>query len=265
MSMRPKNAELRSMTDRQVVGATYYQGGYAEIQRNGIGGAGGAGGRKQDITTLSAKSRNKLLFTACTTSVEFGSMITLTYGAQFPLDGVKVKSHLSKIVKRLKRWGIVDYIWFLEFQKRTAPHFHILVDYEPTGTDNRNCWLGRAWSEVIEASEVKYSSLLDRRVRSHKSAVTMSNSSDKSWEKVRTDKGAVRYLAKYALKTTQKTVPDTFRKVGRYWGTSKGVVENKVGSIEIPLTATDLRIWLNAVGHTTKDWDVIPKLLYGLT
>lgn len=264
MSARPKNADLRSITDRQVVGATYYKNGYAEVMRSGVGGMGIEIGQKQQITEMTAKSRNKLLWTACTTSVVFNSMITLTYGTEFPLEGLAVKSHLSAIIKRLKRWGVKEYIWFLEFQKRTAPHFHVLVDYAPARRDGRLEWLGVSWAKVIGAGPELYSSLLDRKVRSHKDAVERSNTYAKSWEGVKTGDGAIRYLAKYALKTSQKTVPSSYRNVGRFWGVSRGVRENKVESLEMPLNGPELRVWLLSLGHTTKDWDVIPKYLYGM-
>lgn len=256
--------EIRAITDSQVSGVRYYENGYAEVLRTGKLGGQVERGERAQIEEFSAKSRNKMLFTVCTTKVQFNSLITLTYGVEFPLGGNLVKAQFVKMLKRLKRYGIKEYVWYLEFQKRNAPHFHVMVDKKVTKGDGRLDWLGTSWGKVIGANGVKYSSLRDRTVRDQYSSVVKANSSPRAWEAVKSRDGAIRYMAKYALKTRQKDVPENYRNVGRFWGVSSGVRRERIDSLDLSMGGQDLRVWLGAVGHTTKDWDVVPKYLYGI-
>jgi len=89
-------------------------------------------GKRQRVTALSPRALNRLAILATSTPVRFKSLITLTYGANFVLDGTKVKYHLNFMLTKLRRsYGKFDYLWFLEFQARGAPHFHILVTLPP--------------------------------------------------------------------------------------------------------------------------------------
>ena len=60
------------------------------------------------------------------TQVEFRSMLTLTYPQHYPMDGSIVKTDVGAVVQKIRRreW---EYLWFLEFQKRGAPHLHVLL------------------------------------------------------------------------------------------------------------------------------------------
>src|SRR5512146_128055 len=78
------------------------------------------------ITMLSDDSLKRLAFVANNANVDFRSMITLTYPNEFPVSGKVCKQHLDAMLKALKRkcGDGLQYLWFLEFQKRGAPHFH---------------------------------------------------------------------------------------------------------------------------------------------
>jgi len=76
-----------------------------------------------------------------------GLFLTLTYHTSEP-TGKDVKNHLHAFVQRLRRkwkgskWSLV---WRLEYQKRGAPHIHMLiwgVRYE------RKEWFKRCWHEI---------------------------------------------------------------------------------------------------------------------
>lgn len=55
------------------------------------------------------------------------AMLTLTYPSDFPPADV-AKRHLRAFLKRLfRRFPRIGVLWRLEFQKRGAPHFHLLV------------------------------------------------------------------------------------------------------------------------------------------
>ncbi|GAH86880.1 unnamed protein product, partial [marine sediment metagenome] len=56
-------------------------------------------------------------------------MVTLTYPAVFPKNGKVVKKHLNVMLKWLKyRLPAKNYLWFFEWQRRGAPHVHILLE-----------------------------------------------------------------------------------------------------------------------------------------
>jgi len=53
--------------------------------------------------------------------------VTVTYGQKFP-DGKTSKRHLKMFIQRLKRkYPRVAGVWRIEFQKRHAPHYHLLL------------------------------------------------------------------------------------------------------------------------------------------
>jgi hypothetical protein len=135
----------------------------------------------------------------------YDHMITLTYPAEFPLDGRTVKEHLDRIAQKLVAYGHVELnrvqqaprvFWFLEFQGRGAPHFHLFTNF---GIAPRT--LSEMWYNIV-GSDDKRHLMAGTRV-----------------EKLRTGKGGtVSYAAKYASKSEQKTVPAGFEGVGRFWG-----------------------------------------------
>ena len=86
--------------------------------------------------------------------------VTLTY----PKDwrdwcptGKAAKLHLYQLAHRWEyRYGYPAWVWKLEFQRRGAPHFMILVD-RPGERTEFEAWLHTAWSEVVTAgSDAKH-------------------------------------------------------------------------------------------------------------
>jgi hypothetical protein len=123
------------------------------------------------------------------------------------------KRHLDLFQKRvtryLKRFGITGWgcLWFLEFQTRGAPHFHLLF-FGLKGT--RNCfplalfmkWLSSAWAEIVGHSD-------SFEYQKHLNAGTKA-------EIYRSQHFG--YALKYASKLEQKSVPAEFSDIGRFWG-----------------------------------------------
>jgi len=93
----------------------------------------------------------------------------------------------------------------------------------------------------------------------------VSNRHRDAWQAIRSEDGSIRYLSKYALKTYQKEVPVVYRNVGRFWGASRGVASRKIPSVKLEMSGADLRVWLASIDHTAREWDVVPKFLFGLT
>ena len=155
-----------------------------------------------DVVEFSRKSRERLRFVATNTEANFNTLITLTYPFDFPSDGQIVKGHLHKFLGWLCHEYPGQYLWFIEFQRRGAPHFHVL--YRPLlATFVPFNKVARMWYTIVGSG--------DKR---HLHAGTRV-------ERIRCTNGAAHYAVKYAQKMTQKRVPVGYRHVGRFWACSR--------------------------------------------
>lgn len=82
-------------------------------------------------------------------------LVTLTYPADWLTvapEGASVKKHLDRFRKRwIRRFdGPPVGVWKLEFQRRGAPHFHLLVA-RPAGCDSFDfrLWIAQTWASVV--------------------------------------------------------------------------------------------------------------------
>jgi len=129
-------------------------------------------------------------------------MHTLTYPSVFPQDGSIVKNHLRRYCQELsreaKRRGLIQFsvFWFLEFQSRGAPHFHL---FTTSFFSYKRCAL--IWYAIVDSGDSKH---LKAGVRVE------------TIKKGRS--GIISYARKYARKQEQKVVPAFFENVGRFWG-----------------------------------------------
>lgn len=232
-------------------------------------------GDRKPIMELTPKARKMMAFTVLATGAEFNSMITLTYGAMYPTDGLTVKLHLKRVLQWLKRYGVEDLIWFLEFQKRGAPHFHVLTDlFEPTILDR--AVLGMAWLKAqgwdlsrampvfegwpAEVNRVAYQTDLEMLEKQFKFLLH-----EKTWEAIHTDDGARRYAMKHALKPWQKTVPAEYSNVGRWWGCTKSVRDKIKPVADWELNDETLRQIATDCNSWVADKPVIPKYILDLS
>ena len=153
------------------------------------------GGKRGRIVGFSAASARRLLFCA-RNFPGLSVMLTLTYPGDFPLDGRTVKNHWRRMRQWFSRRGNASGLWFLEFQARGAPHFHVFMPSEVPKND-----VAAAWYEIVGSGDIR-----------HLWAGTRT-------EALRNPQAAGAYAAKYASKTVQKDVPEGFLDVGRFWGT----------------------------------------------
>lgn len=184
------------------------------------------GGRRGEITELSEAARGRLAARAWALTAEGyepAGMITLTAPANWSeiyvcdADGVTLgggrvlKRHLDTFRKRLgrflARYGVGEWsaLWFLEFQRRGAPHIHLMLfgcKLSPALLRALRSWCGPAWSSIV-GNPSKFEQ------EKHKRAGTRV-------EKMKCKHFG--YAVKYATKTEQKEVPTYFRDVGRFWG-----------------------------------------------
>jgi len=189
-----------------------------------------------EITEFSKKSRLRLAFVASNTPVVFRTMITLTYPKVYPTDGKAVKDHLGAFLAWVRKdRGACEYLWFLEFQARGAPHIHLMYDFHiGRHHDTRTAFRFRcsaSWYNIVSSGDEK-----------HLAAGTRC-------EALRKYDGAARYAIKYAHKMRQKAVPPDYQNVGRFWGYSQGVKPQP--EAEFQCTEDDLRALV-------EDWEYAP-------
>ena len=173
----------------------------------------------------SRKSRKKLLFLANNCGVEWLSLLTLTYPECWPTSGRVCARHLHNFFRAVERiWPGFRYLWVREFQRRGAPHWHILFDHAGTGrrlTYRRpegfegppslgwvslHRWASRRWQETI--ADFGTPAGIRAGIR---------------WEELRSKDGGAAYIARYAGKREQKTIPWGFEHPGRWWSPSNDV------------------------------------------
>lgn len=152
--------------------------------------------------TAGSSGRMRRYLRECLPDYKF--MLTLTYPGFFPSNGQTVKHHLKRFLQELKRYvarcgGDVERFsafWFLEFQGRGAPHYHLfLTDQFPKD------WVATTWYFIVGSDDVR-----------HQQAGTRI-------ESIRAGRaGIMAYAAKYAVKNEQKVVPTDYENVGRFWG-----------------------------------------------
>lgn len=153
------------------------------------------GGRRNSISGFTRASCRRLLFTA-RNFPGLAVMVTLTYPSEFPADGRLVKDHWRRMRQWFVRNGCPVGLWFLEFQQRGAPHFHVFM---PTRVEAMK--VARAWYRIVGSGDER-----------HLWAGTRT-------EALRRPHAAGTYAAKYAAKADQKEVPEDYENVGRFWGT----------------------------------------------
>lgn len=160
--------------------------------------------QRNGITCLSASAAVRMRRYLRECRSDYRVFITITYPYSYPCDGRLCKEHLRRFLQELRRdidrrGGDGDRyssFWFLEFQERGAPHFHIFT------TDEFNKrWVARTWYRIVGSED-------DRHLRAGTRI-----------ESIRAGRaGTISYASKYAAKEAQKLVPDNFFNVGRFWG-----------------------------------------------
>ena len=170
------------------------------------------------INAFSDASRRRLRFSAANSSSELISQMALTYHNSNP-SGSDVKKHLNAFLTWLRRRvPALAYLWVLEFQTRGVPHVHLFLNIpaEPGGELQND--MARAWNRITDESK--------SHLAFHQHAKNFI-----AW-----DMGSASYLTKYLDKEAQKSVPEGFGWVGRFWGASRGLVGSPV-----QLTADEIR------------------------
>jgi hypothetical protein len=171
------------------------------------------GGRRGSITSWTPGSRRRMVraLAECSLTGHGWSMLTLTY----PGDWIAVApspevahEHLRSLQKRWeRRFGRARGAWKLEFQRRGAPHFHLLIQLPAVALSVIRAWVARQWYEIVGSHD-------ERHLRAGTSV-------DVSWRGWDGPSAIARYFGKHGLWTTkeyQHDVPEAWDTSGRWWG-----------------------------------------------
>lgn len=198
------------------------------------------GGLRKEITTFSPEARRRLRFLLRNTIDRMEVCLHLTYPAEFPASGQVCKKHLRTFLDCLRERKI-SYVWVMEFQRRGAPHFHLLID---SRLDKE--WISKAWYRIVKSGDEKH-----LRAGTRIEAIDNEENRNK----------IINYLLSYIAKSYQKAVPSDFSQVGRFWGCSQGLLKEKqrwstAGDYRSVRRSTRrLRKWYkNKLGQSGIDW-----------
>jgi hypothetical protein len=259
-----------------VVGVFIYSNGVMEIRRKsklqGKMEYDKNGRKERDIVRFTPKSMARLVATINATDTDFRTMITLTYPGLFPKNGKHIKADLNRFLNIFRRQYPSEYLWFLEFQKRGAPHFHLLTEHDAI-TPRMRVAVSEAWVSGIARGDwyrisVAKEALKNTRVcewdlfRKHLVNAYSFAMRKKTWEMLRSVDGAKRYVTKYAVKEYQKDPPEGFKGVGRFWGCSKNTKLRD--GVYVDAEEQELRSFLEEQAHATANWEVLPKYLFSV-
>lgn len=183
--------------------------------------------------------------------------MTLTYGRDYPTSGRLVAKHRNAFLTWLRRkFQVLSYVWFLEFQRRGAPHLHLLLSLPSPGRKLED-ETGTRWCKIVAKD---YPGTYEKMLKVH---CFSGDQKDRMWSDIRERDGANRYMRKYAGKQSQKRKPEAYLDVGRFWGNSRDVKKPVEEMLKCKMSGDDLRALLCAYGR--KDiakWEVLPKFIH---
>ncbi len=160
---------------------------------------------RAEINSFSSSSKRRLRFIAVNAFPGLVSQFAMTYHERL-VDGYQLKIDLDNFLRSLRReYRQIGYLWILEFQRRHFPHLHLFLT-SPV-TSKLHSFLASSWHRIAEPDS-----------RSHLN-FHLHDKNFIPWE-MRTGS----YLCKYLDKERQKMVPSGFFGVGRFWGSSRGLV-----------------------------------------
>lgn len=137
-----------------------------QLRRDLLSGRDTAPDGVSQIRVWSSRSRSRMVevlgtldYSAFFATGEAPAMVTLTYPGDWLAvapDAVESRRHLLLLRKRFERaWGRrLLAVWKREFQRRGAPHFHLLM-VPPAGLVNGQSfaqWLSSTWASIVGAS-----------------------------------------------------------------------------------------------------------------
>lgn len=218
-------------------------------------------GVRATITEWSRRSRTRLV--RAIAELDFSklmagdpcAMVTLTYARDWlsaAPNGKATKQHLRLFqLAWRRRWGssLVG-VWKLEFQRRGAPHVHILT--VPPRSKHFRAWLSQTWADIVDHQDP-----VDRA--RHLLAGTAVDYAEGA--RCRDPRRCAVYFLKHSSKTVdskeyQHIVPEAWRELGQgpgrfwgYWGLRKSTVTLELDPADFVSVRRVLRRWGEANGR----------------
>lgn len=181
-----------------------------ELKRFGEGRTGG--GQRGVVSGFSESSRSRMMKKISQLSKNILPVfVTLTYPAEFPVDRDIYKYHLHAFFMALKsHYPKFGAIWKLEFQKRGAAHYHLLLWGVPLAERDL---IARLWCQVVGSQD-----------RQHLAwhLGQLGNGNDHCVQEIRSWGGVVSYAAKYMSKLPEVQESGEYI-TGRIWGV-RGII-----------------------------------------
>jgi hypothetical protein len=169
------------------------------------------GGERGEIEVFSRASRRRLFRELHKLIFKTVTFITLTYPSEFPVACKVYKANLKEYRRRFEiKWGAARAIWRLEFQKRGAPHFHIMYLDLPFIPVWEIAWMWKCvchtWDMAHEVNGVDLKLITDARE----------------------GRLIAQYLSKYIAKVDERSGKHDREHTGRWWGRWNIVDERKM-------------------------------------
>lgn len=168
-----------------------------------------------------------------------------------------------------------NYLWFIEFQTRGAPHIHILTDVKLSEIARTRQEMAEHWAQLVEPPGLLYTPVeykprrrkftAKREALTTQEAVSIVHQYPNVWEILRSPDGAARYVVKYATKAEQKLVPTDYANCGRFWGTPSHLSIKKLISGTVLTSDLDVLGMADAMGRDILHWSYLPKIIFGDT
>lgn len=159
------------------------------------------GGKRGEISVFSAGSRYRLFRQMHQMKFETVTFVTLTYPAEFPVESEIYKANLKEWRRRFEiKYGDIQAIWRLEFQKRGAPHFHIMYLDCPFIPVYDLCYL---WKSVTHTFDMAH----------EVNGVDLMLITDSTQQAL-----IAHYLSKYIAKVDERKEKNYDDHTGRWWG-----------------------------------------------
>ena len=153
------------------------------------------------VQGFSAAARKRMLEMLNKLKFERITFVTLTYPDVWNPDGHEYKKHLRRFRARIERkFGKVRVLWRLEFQRRGAPHYHLLFFDAPWIEKE---WLSDAWWGSVGSRDADH-----REYGTNIKGVAGQGENGK----------IISYVAKYAAKPLQEGTVKDDSWTGRYYG-----------------------------------------------
>lgn len=245
------------------------QGRFLKVTIAGGGGNKVGGGSRSKVTTFSRASRLRLLQKMATIKARKlkAVFLTLTYGQEFPSPRL-AKRHLDNLLKRIgRKYENVSGFWRLEFQRRGAPHFHLILFNLPFMEKEL---LSQWWGEIVG---IQFWDAANNPIRPPFTRIEM----------ITSHAMASRYVAKYVAKADgsdggfnvasyltvegdfiHPVTGETEGSIGRWWGVFNAVALPFADAVEIIVNGCGRRA-VDALRRAlaATRWRVDPESRYG--